>query len=127
MMGKSAIFNARHGAGSFHRYAAFPFQRFGLYRGVVTEVTRAPVRTGDEIRAPSRRRSQRDTGRPVTARAQSSLSLSMQDQHGWERRLARQRLSRAPVAELRQFPGVTGLHRPIYRRLLQYQKAPFEP
>ena len=59
MMGKSAIFNARHGAGSFHRYAAFPFQRFGLYRGVVTEVTRAPVRTGDEIRAPSRRRSQR--------------------------------------------------------------------
>ena len=48
MMGKSAIFNARHGAGSFHRYAAFPFQRFGLYRGVVTEVTRAPVRTGDD-------------------------------------------------------------------------------
>jgi membrane fusion protein len=30
------------------RYAAFPFQRFGLYRGVVTEVTRAPVRTGDD-------------------------------------------------------------------------------
>jgi membrane fusion protein len=25
------------------RYAAFPFQRFGLYRGVVKEVTRAPI------------------------------------------------------------------------------------
>jgi membrane fusion protein len=30
------------------RYAAFPFQRFGLYRGVVAEVTRAPVHTGDD-------------------------------------------------------------------------------
>jgi membrane fusion protein len=29
------------------RYAAFPFQRFGLYRGVVTEVTRAPIESGD--------------------------------------------------------------------------------
>lgn len=29
------------------RYAAFPFQRFGLYRGTVTEVTRAPVETQD--------------------------------------------------------------------------------
>ena len=28
---------------------------------------------------------------------------------------------------LRQCPGGTGLHRPIYRRLLQCQKAPFEP
>jgi membrane fusion protein len=26
------------------RYAAFPFQRYGLYKGEVTEVTRAPVR-----------------------------------------------------------------------------------
>ncbi|UMY19635.1 HlyD family efflux transporter periplasmic adaptor subunit [Methylobacterium organophilum] len=29
------------------RYAAFPFQRFGLYRGVVTEVTRAPLDAAD--------------------------------------------------------------------------------
>ncbi len=29
------------------RYAAFPFQRFGLYRGVVTEVTRAPIDAED--------------------------------------------------------------------------------
>jgi membrane fusion protein len=29
------------------RYAAFPFQRFGLYRGVVTEVTRAPLESKD--------------------------------------------------------------------------------
>ena len=28
------------------RYAAFPFQRFGLYRGVVREVTRAPIAAG---------------------------------------------------------------------------------
>lgn len=33
------------------RYAAFPFQRFGLYRGVVTEVTRAPVEAGDALDA----------------------------------------------------------------------------
>ena len=57
----------------------------------------------------------------------------------WQRlrRLARQHLRRAPVADhqirggvptgLRQCPGGTGLHRPIYRRLLQCQKAPFEP
>lgn len=28
------------------RYAAFPFQRFGLHRGVVREVTRAPIASG---------------------------------------------------------------------------------
>lgn len=30
------------------RYAAFPFQRFGLYRGAVSEVTRAPVEAADQ-------------------------------------------------------------------------------
>jgi len=34
------------------RYAAFPFQRFGLYRGVVTEVTRAPLEAADAPEAP---------------------------------------------------------------------------
>lgn len=29
------------------RYAAFPFQRFGLYRGTVAEVTRAPLEAAD--------------------------------------------------------------------------------
>lgn len=29
------------------RYAAFPFQRFGLYHGAVSEVTRAPVEAAD--------------------------------------------------------------------------------
>jgi membrane fusion protein len=29
------------------RYAAFPYQRFGLYRGTVIEITRAPVTAGD--------------------------------------------------------------------------------
>ena len=29
------------------RYAAFPFQRFGLYRGIVSEVTRAPLDAAD--------------------------------------------------------------------------------
>jgi membrane fusion protein len=33
------------GAPVILRYAAYPFQRFGLYRGKVTEVTRAPVET----------------------------------------------------------------------------------
>jgi membrane fusion protein len=35
------------------RYAAFPFQRFGLYRGFVAEVTRAPVASPSDDRAPS--------------------------------------------------------------------------
>src|SRR2546421_7090498 len=43
----SAIGFVEKGEPVIMRYAAFPFQRFGLYRGVVTEVTRAPVRTGD--------------------------------------------------------------------------------
>ena len=30
------------------RYAAFPFQRYGLYKGSVTEVTRAPIGTASE-------------------------------------------------------------------------------
>lgn len=44
----SAIGFVEKGEPVIMRYAAFPFQRFGLYRGVVTEVTRAPVRTGDD-------------------------------------------------------------------------------
>ena len=43
----SAIGFVEKGEPVIMRYAAFPFQRFGLYRGVVTEVTRAPVGTGD--------------------------------------------------------------------------------
>lgn len=38
----SAIGFIAPGATVMLRYAAFPFQRFGLYRGVVSEVTRAP-------------------------------------------------------------------------------------
>ena len=33
----------QEGAPVLLRYAAYPYQRFGLYRGTVTEVTRAPV------------------------------------------------------------------------------------
>ena len=33
------------------RYAAFPFQRFGLYRGSVAEVTRAPLDAADQSNA----------------------------------------------------------------------------
>jgi membrane fusion protein len=43
----SAIGFIEKGEPVIMRYAAFPFQRFGLYRGVVAEVTRAPIRTGD--------------------------------------------------------------------------------
>lgn len=39
----SAIGFVAKGAPVILRYAAYPFQRFGLYRGTVTEVTRAPV------------------------------------------------------------------------------------
>ncbi|GJE53935.1 MULTISPECIES: HlyD family efflux transporter periplasmic adaptor subunit [Methylobacterium] len=43
----SAIGFVETGASVMLRYAAFPFQRFGLYRGVVTEVTRAPLEGED--------------------------------------------------------------------------------
>ena len=43
----SAIGFAEAGAPVMLRYAAFPFQRFGLHRGVVTEVTRAPLGSDD--------------------------------------------------------------------------------
>lgn len=43
----SAIGFIESGASVMLRYAAFPFQRFGLYRGVVTEVTRAPLEGED--------------------------------------------------------------------------------
>jgi len=47
----SAIGFVERGAVVMLRYAAFPFQRFGLYRGVVTEVTRAPVEDGKTLGA----------------------------------------------------------------------------
>jgi len=47
----SAIGFVEKGAVVMLRYSAFPFQRFGLYRGVVTEVTRAPVESGDALDA----------------------------------------------------------------------------
>lgn len=43
----SAIGFITPGATVMLRYAAFPFQRFGLYRGAVTEVTRAPFEASD--------------------------------------------------------------------------------
>ena len=49
----SAIGFVRPGAPVLLRYAAFPFQRFGLYRGAVTEVTRAPVDHAPEVAAGS--------------------------------------------------------------------------
>lgn len=42
------------GASVMLRYAAFPFQRFGLYRGVVIEVTRAPLDASDAAAAGTR-------------------------------------------------------------------------
>lgn len=41
----SAIAFVETGESVIMRYAAFPFQRYGLYRGSVTEVTHAPIRT----------------------------------------------------------------------------------
>ena len=46
-MDSSAIGFAEAGAPVMLRYAAFPFQRFGLHRGIVTEVTRAPLGNDD--------------------------------------------------------------------------------
>ena len=43
----SAIGFVEPGATVMLRYAAFPFQRFGLYGGRVTEVTRAPLEDGN--------------------------------------------------------------------------------
>lgn len=46
----SSIGFVETGAPVMLRYAAFPFQRFGLYRGTVSEVTRAPL---DSAEAPA--------------------------------------------------------------------------
>ncbi|SFK28371.1 HlyD family secretion protein [Methylorubrum salsuginis] len=55
----SAIGFIEPGATVMLRYAAFPFQRFGLYGGRVTEVTRAPLEDGnaapDAARDPSKK------------------------------------------------------------------------
>ena len=51
----TAIGFVRKGAHVLLRYAAFPYQRFGLYEGTVAEVTRAPVTapgTGDAHQPP---------------------------------------------------------------------------
>lgn len=53
----SAIGFIETGASVMLRYAAFPFQRFGLYRGVVTEVTRAPLE-GEDAPDEMKRKSQ---------------------------------------------------------------------
>jgi membrane fusion protein len=47
----SAIGFVEKGQTVMLRYAAFPFQRFGLYRGGVSEVTRAPVDPSDAPRS----------------------------------------------------------------------------
>jgi len=52
----------RDNAPVFLRYAAFPFQRFGLYEGRVKEVTRAPVQSESSLS---------DRAQAATARARS--------------------------------------------------------
>src|SRR6185312_5832836 len=58
----SAIGFVDTGAVVMLRYAAFPFQRFGLYRGVVTEVTRAPVESGDVLDASGMKDTDKERG-----------------------------------------------------------------
>ncbi len=58
----SAIGFVDTGAVVMLRYAAFPFQRFGLYRGVVTEVTRAPVESGDALDASGMKDTEKERG-----------------------------------------------------------------
>jgi membrane fusion protein len=50
----SSIGFIRQNAHVFLRYTAFPFQRFGLYEGQVTEITRAPMRPSDQTEPPQR-------------------------------------------------------------------------
>jgi len=51
----SSIGFIRQNAHVFLRYTAFPFQRFGLYEGQVTEITRAPMRpSSDQTESPQR-------------------------------------------------------------------------
>ena len=49
----SSIGFVEPGATVMLRYAAFPYQRFGLHRGVVTEVTRAPLTSNHPPPAPT--------------------------------------------------------------------------
>jgi membrane fusion protein len=51
----SSIGLIRQNAQVFLRYTAFPYQRFGLYEGQVTEITRAPMRpSSDQTGSPLR-------------------------------------------------------------------------
>lgn len=58
----SAIGFVEKGAVVMLRYAAFPFQRFGLYRGIVTEVTRAPLESSEALDASGLKEADRDHG-----------------------------------------------------------------
>lgn len=58
----SAIGFIEPGATVMLRYAAFPFQRFGLYAGRVTEVTRAPLEEGNAVPAPGQDAARRTSG-----------------------------------------------------------------
>ncbi len=58
----SAIGFIEPGATVMLRYAAFPFQRFGLYGGRVTEVTRAPLEDGSAAPDPNKDPSKKTGG-----------------------------------------------------------------
>lgn len=55
------------------RYAAFPYQRFGLHKGTVTEITRAPVSASSPSQAQSQTAGQADAAKNQKSDGSSSV------------------------------------------------------
>ncbi|MHC2086985.1 HlyD family efflux transporter periplasmic adaptor subunit [Methylobacterium sp. WCS2018Hpa-22] len=87
------------------RYAAFPFQRFGLYRGTVTEVTRAPLEAADLPEAAGTRAKNGDGIYRIIVRPDENSVIA----YGESRRLE---------AGMRVEADIALEKRPLYRWLL---------
>lgn len=86
------------------RYAAFPFQRFGLYRGAVTEVTRAPFEENDRSEAVTKKSNSGDIYRVVVRPDEDGVMA-----YGEQRRLE---------AGMRVEADIALEKRPLYRWLI---------
>ncbi len=92
------------------RYAAFPFQRFGLYRGIVSEVTRAPLEAADAPELAGGKARSGDGIYRIVVRPDEDAVLA----YGEKRRLEAGMRVEADIA-LEQRPLYRWLLDPLYR------------
>lgn len=91
------------------RYAAFPFQRFGLHRGIVTEVTRAPLEGDGAAQPEAVRDAARNAGNGGVYRIIVRPDADSVSAYGEPRRLE---------AGMRVEADIALEKRPLYRWLL---------